>query len=123
MVKYPRSRARGLLGKAMEERTWRKGEFRDESGTPVTAHALLRRPIQSGLTSYELFVSRVSRRYEKLYSPYMGVQHNKNGNETKSKTKNTIAMQYSYKRTLMYMLCQMLTFFVAAVTYLNLCFV
>jgi len=27
MVKYARSRARGLLGKAMEERTWRKGEF------------------------------------------------------------------------------------------------
>jgi len=24
----------GLLGKAMEERTWRKGEFWDESGTP-----------------------------------------------------------------------------------------
>jgi len=27
MVKYPWSRARGLLGQAMEERTWRKGEF------------------------------------------------------------------------------------------------
>jgi len=79
--------------------------------------------LTSRAAAYELFVSRVSRRYEKLYSPHMGVQYNKNSNETKSKTKNTIAMQYSYKRTLMYMLCQMLTFFVAAVTYLNLCFV
>ena len=27
MVEYPWSRARGLLGNTMEERTWRKGEF------------------------------------------------------------------------------------------------